>query len=300
MKWITLWILSLFVYKLHAQDTLTQSKSLIAAGKLQEAALLLNTYCKSNTDTTALLLCADTWYELGIYNTALEHYTSLLYITPNNLYARRQRALSASLHGNYKSAAEEWKQVCGLLPADKYNWYFLAQAQSNLSNDDAALVAWNKAIKIDTFFTEALIARSKLYLKTKKYEDALSDIDSCLKVLQYQDYLFHDRGLALLGLKRYKEAERMFETNIKHNEKNVHAWFGIGMCYTAQRNYVKAIDAFDIAVTLKPDFEIAYFRRGLAKLELNKQNLGCEDLMKAHNLGYPDALFYLKKYCNRD
>lgn len=300
MKWTILCIVSLFVCRLYGQDTLYQSRALIASKNLQEAYTLLNEYSKTNKDSTTLILHADLCYELEFYDMAANKYIELLTLLPHNFYARKQLALCCSLNGNFKTAAEQWEIVCKQQPTEKYNWYFLAQAQTKLSNEDAAIIAWSNAIVIDTFFTDALIARSKLYLKNKKYEAALSDIDTCLKVLQYQDYLFNDRGLALIGLKRYKEAERMFEANIKHNEKNVHAWFGVGMCYSAQRNYLKAIDAFDIAIALKPDFEIAFFRRGLAKLELNKSVQGCEDLMQAHSLGYPDALFYLKKYCNRD
>ncbi len=294
-------LISLFTITLSAkgQDTLSICKGLVEQGKFHEASIIIDAFCEHHDDTNAFLLCADTWYTLEMYDQAAKRYTSLVYLTKQPYEHIRKRALCLSLSEQYKPAEKEWQRVCTIQPNDKYNWYLLAQACKNLSEDERAIQALTKAIVIDSVFSDALTARSKLYLRQRNYQLALQDIDTCLKLLQYQETLFHDRGLALIGLKRYREAERMFNTIIKHEEKNAHAWFGLGSVYHAERNYEKALDAFDITISLKPDFEIAYFKRGLVKLELNNQT-GCDDLLKAHQLGFPDALFYLKKYCNRD
>jgi tetratricopeptide (TPR) repeat protein len=74
----------------------------------------------------------------------------------------------------------------------------------------------------------------------------------------------------------------------------------LGNVYQGSRSYAKAIDAYDVCIALRPDFELAYFKRGLSKLEINQQERGCEDLQQALSLGYVDALMYLKKFCGRE
>jgi tetratricopeptide (TPR) repeat protein len=296
-KSITIGCLFLLSFAVKAQDTLTISKQLISEHKLNEAVVLLDEYNNHHTDSTALILTGDTYYLLNFYEVAANRYTELLLLHPTHFYTLKKRAMSYYMASLFKQAHTEWTKVCRLQPDDKYNWYFLALINQQLGDDKGAIKSWSGVIKQDTFFVDALTARSILYLKTRQYRLALSDIDSAIKISQFNELLFSHRALALLGLKRYKEAEMMYERLLKYNEKNYHAWFGLGNVYFGATHYAKAIDAYDVCLAINPNFEIGYFKRALTQLELNQEQKACPDLLKAHELGYPDALFYLKKYC---
>ncbi len=296
-KWITLGCLILFSVAVKAQDTLALAKQLIEQQKLNEAVVLLDEFNNNHTDSTALILSGETYYMLNFYEVAAARYTNVIQLYPTHFYALKKRAMSYYMASLFKQAQPDWERVCKFQPNDKYNWYFLALVNQQLVNEYEAIKCWSQAIKQDSLFVDALTARGILYLKTKQYKFALADIDSAIKITQFNEVLFSHRALALLGLKRYKEAEMMYERLLKQNEKNYHAWFGLGNVYFGATNYSKALDAFDVCLALNPNFEIGYFKRALTRLELNQDQKACPDLLKAHELGYPDALFYIKKYC---
>ncbi len=282
------------------QDTLAITNQLFAQNNFTQTAILLDEYTKSHpNDAIAFELCGDAYYEMNLYTNAVQNYSQAILLVKNNGALQKKRALALFLNNDFKAALYDWEWVCRKLPNDKNNWYYLGITQQQTANLKPAIVSLTEAIKLDSMFVEALQARANLYLKTQQYQLALFDIDSALKITQFSEQQFINRGLALLGLKKYTEAAQMFERVIKRNEKNVHAWFGLGNVYQNSHKYVKAIDAYDVCVALRPDFELAYFKRGLSKLEINKAEQGCEDIMQSLKLGYTDAMVYLKKFCNK-
>ncbi len=300
-KFINLIAFFLFWLHVQAQDTLSICSNLYAQKIYAKVAVLLDDYVKSHPqDSVALELCGDAYYEMNLFGNAAQRYSEALFITKHNKRIYKKRALSYYYANEFKSARYEWEDVCRMLPDDKTHWYYLGLTYQQIGNYQDGIDALSQAIKIDSTFVLALQARGNLYLKTQQYYLALGDIDSSLKITQYYEPQFINRGLALIGLKRFKEAEQIYERIIQRNGKNVHAWFGLGNVYQSSRNYAKAIDAYEVCIALRPDFELAYFKRGLSKLEINQQERGCEDLQEALNLGYEEALMYLKKFCGRE
>jgi tetratricopeptide (TPR) repeat protein len=298
--YLIVFYLVLLSIKSQAQDTLNSCNNLFGQKNYAKIVLLLDEFVKSHKqDTTAWELCGDAYYEMSLFGNAAQRYTENLLLTKGNQRIYKKRANCYYYAKEYKAARYEWEDVCRMLPDDKTNWYYLGLTYQQIEHYQDGINALTQALNIDSVFVLALQARGNLYLKTQQYYLALGDIDSSLKITQYNEQQFINRGLALIGLKRFKEAEKIYERIIQRNEKNVHAWFGLGNVYHLSRNYAKAIDAFDVCVALRPDFELAYFKRGLSKLEINQQERGCADLQEALSLGYMEALIYLKKFCGR-
>ena len=286
--------------KSQAQDTLNTCNDWFGQKNYAKIVVLLDDYVKYHQqDTIALELCGDAYYEMNLFGNAAQRYTETLLLTKGKQRIFKKRALCYYYAKEYKSARYEWEDVCRMLPDDKTNWYYLGLTYQQIGLYQNGINALSKAINIDSIFVLAIQARGNLYLKTQQYHLALGDIDSSLKITQYNEQQFINRGLALIGLRRFKEAEKIYERIIQRNEKNVHGWFGLGNVYQLSHSYAKAIDAFDVCVALRPDFELAYFKRGLSKLEINQQDRGCADLQEALSLGYTEALIYLKKFCGR-
>ena len=128
---------------------------------------------------------------------------------------------------------------------------------------------------------------------------AIQDYDSALKLQPRSADLYLQRGMALISLKKYKDAISMFNRAIKFKPGYYHAYYSRGRARLEMKEFKTAILDFDTAVAIKPDFEIAYFTRGIAKLELNSllRDAACADLRKAARLGYGEAYNYIKKYC---
>lgn len=74
------------------------------------------------------------------------------------------------------------------------------------------------------------------------------------------------RGIEHFREQEYVEAEQQFQAAIKINRGNSWAWYNLGLLYIAQRNWNKALDAFDqgLGGNLRPDWiEVwSYIYRG--------------------------------------
>ncbi len=74
------------------------------------------------------------------------------------------------------------------------------------------------------------------------------------------------RGIEHFREQEYVEAEQQFQAAIKLNRSNSWAWYNLGLLYMTQRNWNKALDAFDQALNgnLRPDWiEVwSYIYRG--------------------------------------
>ncbi len=69
-------------------------------------------------------------------------------------------------------------------------------------------------------------------------------------------------GQGLFKKRRYQEALGLFEEAIKLDGKNAQAYRAMGLTYKKLRNYPKAMESLQMAVTIKPDYASAYYDLG--------------------------------------
>ena len=63
-------------------------------------------------------------------------------------------------------------------------------------------------------------------------------------------------------------------------------------------DYSGAIQDFNKAIELDPNYAEAYAGRGVAKINLGQKDSGCLDLSKAGEMGVFQAYDAIKQYCN--
>jgi tetratricopeptide (TPR) repeat protein len=110
------------------------------------------------------------------------------------------------------------------------------------------------------------------------------------------------RGIEHFREQEYMEAEQQYNAAIKLNRANSWAWYNLGVLYMTQRNYQKALDAFDQALngSLKPDWiEVwSYIYRGNAWDAIDQRERALADYKKALDNGnnYDNAQSVAQKY----
>lgn len=65
-------------------------------------------------------------------------------------------------------------------------------------------------------------------------------------------------------------------------------------------DYKEAIEDYDRAIELAPDYVEAYFGRGVTKIIMMQEKDGCLDLSKADELKHPQAQVTIKQFCNKN
>ena len=87
-----------------------------------------------------------------------------------------------------------------------------------------------------------------------------------------------------------------FNVAISINPDYELAYVNRSLCRMAQGNWAKAIPDCNKAIELNPNQAVAYFVRGCAKANTGKN--GCNDLHKSLDLGYSQAQMAINKFCN--
>ena len=121
----------------------------------------------------------------------------------------------------------------------------------------------------DTVLMKGTSADFDLTTKSKPVEIV---VDPDAKIIRSSDELRQGvivrRGIEHVREQEFLEAEQQFQAAIKLNRNLSWAWYNLGLLYLTQRNYAKALDAFDQALNgdLRPDWvEVwSYIYRGNA------------------------------------
>jgi tetratricopeptide (TPR) repeat protein len=149
--------------------------------------------------------------------------------------------------------------------------------------------------------TEAGNERQELYLKGTSVDfdiqtkskplDVVVDPDN--KIIKSSEELRQGvivrRGIEHYREQEYIEAEQQFQAAIKLNRGLSWAWYNLGLLYMTQRNYNKALDAFDMALNgnLRPDWvEVwSYIYRGNAWDSLGQRERAVAEYNRAISNG---------------
>jgi len=111
-----------------------------------------------------------------------------------------------------------------------------------------------------------------------------------------EDYFYS--GNTKYELKDYKGALQDYNKAIELNPNYALAYYNRGVAKDKLKDYRRALQDYNKAIELNPNYALAYYNRGGAKIRLEQKNNGCLDLSKAGELDLAEASEAIKKYCN--
>ena len=110
-----------------------------------------------------------------------------------------------------------------------------------------------------------------------------------------EEYL--DKGIAKGELGYYRGAIQDFNKAIEIDPNYYEVYNHRGFAKFNLGDYKEAIQDYNKAIEINPNYAFAYHSRGLTKIILGKKDSGCQDLSKAGELGYMDAYDAIKDLC---
>jgi tetratricopeptide (TPR) repeat protein len=138
--------------------------------------------------------------------------------------------------------------------------------------------------------------RAGLLIEKEEFNQAIKDL---LIVRQMQDdpeveinlafsyYSIDKKDSAIMAINKAIELEATF----------LPAYLYGGSFSLEEANYELAIRYINVALMLDPENATAWFYKGVALIELKKDDQACSCLRKAFYAGQDDAGDYLKQYC---
>ena len=112
--------------------------------------------------------------------------------------------------------------------------------------------------------------RALLAFSENRYEDAIADFDSAIKLAPKNSELYRRRGVAKNEMERYEDAIADFDTAIEINSNDWHAYYLRGKTKNEMERYEDAIADFDTAIEKSPNISFIYYLRGRAKYNLER------------------------------
>ncbi|GCL49493.1 tetratricopeptide repeat protein [Microcystis aeruginosa NIES-3804] len=176
-------------------------------------------------------------------------------------------------------------------------WYGKGLALGALDKYQPAIEALQQAINtlpkredLKNFHSSILQQQSGVYRSLENYEQALSVINQAISLVPNNPNYYNEKSGVLSRLKRYDEGLAAITQAINLAPRA--AWYGNrGVLYYNQQKYKLALDDYNKAIELNPNFAMAYYNRGVLYFNQKKYELALADCNKAIELNrnYADA-----------
>ncbi|WP_103127411.1 tetratricopeptide repeat-containing S1 family peptidase, partial [Microcystis aeruginosa] len=180
-------------------------------------------------------------------------------------------------------------------------WYGKGLALGALDKDQPAIEALQQAINtlpkredLKKFHSSILQQQSVVYRSLENYEQALTVINQAISLFPNNPKSYIIKWVVLYELKRYDEGLDTITQAIDLAPRAF--WYAIrGSNYYLQKKYELALDDFNKAMKLNPNYALAYSGRGELYYYQKKYDLALADFNKAIEINSD----YAEAYVNR-
>lgn len=196
----------------------------------------------------------------------------------------QENALKASIYSNLgmtylqqgdpTSALRELLEAERLNPKDPHIQFALGWAYSAKGRFPLALEHYQKTLVLDPKYTEAHNAMGATYLEVGKWDEALHEFELVLKDLLYLTPFYVQNNIGWAYYKKGESAKAIesFKRAISMKPDFGLAYYNLGLVYKDGKQPAEAIPAFRLAAEKAPNFLEAHFQLGL--LYFNAQKYG--------------------------
>ena len=159
---------------------------------------------------------------------------------------------------------------------------------------DESLEVLNKAIELNPDYAEALINRGLIRLSQENKPEALADLEVAHRLKPHIKQIWD----LVVGLKveaqEYSDAILLLINIIEIDPENEKRLATLALCYQHLKDFNSAIEAYNKALAIKPDYAEAYYNMGNALKEQGK----LEEAIEAYNKALAIKPDYADAYNN--
>ncbi len=200
------------------------------------------------------------YYELNyFYERALEVAELALeqYQYSANLHVRRASLLLAVKRSDQAMTSLEKAEVYA--PAGLDIQILRAKVLMTTKNFSEALQLVNKLKDVEKErLPEILLLEAIIYENLKDFSKMYDVLVDCLKLNPNNEEALEKIMLCIEVLRNFEDSEHLHQLLLDFDPYNAMAWFNLGNTFASTGEYPKAIEAFEFAFIINPDFEEAY------------------------------------------
>ncbi len=161
---------------------------------------------------------------------------------------------------------------------------------------NGALTSFNKALELDSTYTDVYFYRGNLYFDQKNYEAAANDYKTAIALKPKYPEAIYNLGVAYMSLGNNQESVNTITKCIEMSP-NEFMYQSRATANFNLKKYKEAIDDYTFALKLNPKLAESFFNRGVCYFYLTQQSNACNDWKQASILGFAKANELIGAYC---
>jgi tetratricopeptide (TPR) repeat protein/S1-C subfamily serine protease len=252
----------------------TTPPSSLTSKRVESINLILNNIAtpNNNSDVKQWLEYGNQLYRLGKNTAAVKAFDRAIALRPNLPDSHYGKGLVLWNQGNSNAALASFDQAITLVPSgNKSNYYYLwkyrTAALLDLQRYSEALAAVSQAIDLDSQDITIISQKAATLSNLQRYTEAVRIYDDLIKRGR-KSWDYYNRGVAKYALGDRKGALSDYNQAISINPQYAIAYNNRGIAKYALGDRKGAILDYDQAININPQFVVAYANRGGAKSDL--------------------------------
>ena len=256
-----------------------------------QTAILSVDVSQGNTTASAWLERGNQLWRLRRYSEAIQAFEAAIKQKPKFIHlAYYGKGLALAWSGKVPEAITAFEQAVQSQPDFVPAWHILSAFYRKSNQLDKALAAINQAIQLQPNNPNLYNQKWVVLRDLKKYKEAAAAINKAIE-LSPRAVFYTNRGVARDELGDKQGAIDDFNLAIKINPNFALAYINRGNVRNDLGDKQGAIDDFNLAIKINPNLAQAYYNRGIVRNELGDKQGAIEDYNQAIkiNPNYADA-----------
>ncbi len=231
---------------------------------------------------------ADALYELKEFPKALEAYYEAIQLNTKDAQIWKKKADVLFVLERYHEALIAYDRALQLQPDDKATIYKQGKTLYQLQRYPEALKAQDKVLEFDPLNAQYLSARAQTLIALERYYDALTVLNQVQAITPFNPQLWQNKSLSLEHLERPEEARRVirdviatYDKIIAQNPQNADFLLDKADFLSQSQMPQKALEAYDAAIDLDPNFYAAWLGKAQALLYLGEYDVALTAINEA-------------------
>ena len=226
------------------------------ARKVQERAVTL----KPNF-ALALTSLGNTLMNMRLFNESLEAHERAVAAKPDYADSYCNRGMTQLVMQRNQAALQSFDRALALNPRHMQAMFGKGLVGINLRHFEQALAAFNAALAIKPGTAAIIAQRGRIHIQMGEFKQAEADFDAALAIDAFLEVAL--LGRAHIGVITDKTAMALAacKTVLERNPRSETALAWFGACLAKQGDIAGALQQFDRALEIKPDFEDAVTKK---------------------------------------
>jgi protein O-mannosyl-transferase len=221
------------------------------------------------------------------FNTAIE-------LRPTKAVGYKMRGRLNEKFGRYDSALSDYNRAIGLDPADAQTVAWRGYIYALTGKKDAALQDFEEALRLDPQFSDGYVFRGMHRKESGRPQDALADFNKAV-ALKPTALAYYQRAVLWLETKRFDEAMKDVNRALDLDEGYDLAYGLRARLYVEKKQMRPAIDDLDRSLQINPDYTDGYLNRSLLHQKMGDLQEAIDDLDKAIALNSKATSAYIRR-----